>query len=224
MAAVRLDRELPLPAYAKPGDAGLDLRASEFASLEPGERRLVPTGLAVAIPEGHAGFVVPRSGLGHLGQLEALLAQPEDAPLGDVENLAFFGGRHPPAERDLLDDRDELRVPALPDDGQPSLLDCDREPARREGPDEHHLLAPLADIDESSAADQPPRETAHVDIPRGIALGHAEDRHVETTAVDEVEHGGMIDDGLGIHGRSEVETAHGDSADDAGVDGERHQI
>ena len=63
IAAVRLDRELPLPVYAKPGDAGLDLRASEFASLEPGDRRLVPTGLAVAIPEGHAGFVLPRSGL-----------------------------------------------------------------------------------------------------------------------------------------------------------------
>ena len=63
IAAVRLDRELPLPVYAKPGDAGLDLRASELATFEPGERRLVPTGLAVAIPEGHAGFVLPRSGL-----------------------------------------------------------------------------------------------------------------------------------------------------------------
>jgi len=63
IAAVRVDRELPLPAYAKPGDAGLDLRASEAVTLEPGERRLVPTGLAVAIPEGHAGFVLPRSGL-----------------------------------------------------------------------------------------------------------------------------------------------------------------
>ena len=61
--AVRLDRELPLPAFAKPGDAGLDLRASEVVTLAPGERRLVPTGLAVAIPEGHAGFVLPRSGL-----------------------------------------------------------------------------------------------------------------------------------------------------------------
>ena len=63
IAAVRLDGELPLPAYAQPGDAGLDLRASELARLEPGERRLVPTGLAVAIPGGHAGFVLPRSGL-----------------------------------------------------------------------------------------------------------------------------------------------------------------
>ena len=63
VAAVRLDRGLPLPAYAKPGDAGLDLRASEAVTLEPGERRLVPTGVAVAIPDGHAGFVLPRSGL-----------------------------------------------------------------------------------------------------------------------------------------------------------------
>jgi dUTP pyrophosphatase len=63
IVAVRLDRELPLPAFARPGDAGLDLRASEAVTLEPGERRLVPTGLAVAIPEGHAGFVLPRSGL-----------------------------------------------------------------------------------------------------------------------------------------------------------------
>jgi len=63
VAAVRLDRELPLPAYARPGDAGLDLRTSESVKLEPGERRLVPTGLAIAIPEGHAGLVLPRSGL-----------------------------------------------------------------------------------------------------------------------------------------------------------------
>jgi len=63
LPAVRLDRELPLPAYARPGDAGLDLSASESVKLEPGERRLVPTGLAIAIPEGHAGLVLPRSGL-----------------------------------------------------------------------------------------------------------------------------------------------------------------
>jgi dUTP pyrophosphatase len=63
VAAVRLDRELPLPAYARPGDAGLDLSASESVKLEPGERRLVPTGLAIAVPEGHAGLLLPRSGL-----------------------------------------------------------------------------------------------------------------------------------------------------------------
>ena len=60
---VRLDPDLPLPTYAHAGDAGLDLRAREDAVIAPaGGRGLVPTGLAVAIPPGHAGFVLPRSG------------------------------------------------------------------------------------------------------------------------------------------------------------------
>ena len=57
-----LDPGLPLPRYASAGDAGLDLLAAEDASLEPGERAAIPTGIAVAIPEGHAGFVHARSG------------------------------------------------------------------------------------------------------------------------------------------------------------------
>lgn len=60
---VRLDRELPLPAYAHPGDAGLDLLAATDVEVAPGERVAVPTGIAVALPEGYAGFVHPRSGL-----------------------------------------------------------------------------------------------------------------------------------------------------------------
>ena len=61
---VRLDPALPLPAYARPGDAGLDLLAREDAHLPAGGgRALVPTGLAVAIPDGYGGFVLPRSGL-----------------------------------------------------------------------------------------------------------------------------------------------------------------
>lgn len=52
-----------MPAYAKPGDAGVDLRSSVDLVLEPGCRELVPTGIAVAIPAGYAGFVQPRSGL-----------------------------------------------------------------------------------------------------------------------------------------------------------------
>ncbi len=59
----RLDPTVELPAYAYEGDAGLDLRASEDVTLKPFERRLVSTGLAVAIPEGYAGFIQPRSGL-----------------------------------------------------------------------------------------------------------------------------------------------------------------
>jgi dUTP pyrophosphatase len=60
----RLDPDLPLPGYARPGDAGADLVAREGAVLRAGGgRALVPTGMAVALPEGWAGFVQPRSGL-----------------------------------------------------------------------------------------------------------------------------------------------------------------
>jgi dUTP pyrophosphatase len=59
----RVDPGLPMPAYAHEGDAGLDLYAAESVTLEPFRRQLVPTGIAVAIPEGYAGFVQPRSGL-----------------------------------------------------------------------------------------------------------------------------------------------------------------
>ncbi len=57
-----LDARLPLPRYGREGDAGLDLFAAIDLTLKPGERALVPTGLAMAIPEGHAGFVHARSG------------------------------------------------------------------------------------------------------------------------------------------------------------------
>jgi dUTP pyrophosphatase len=59
----RLDASLPLPAYAHDGDAGLDLFSAEDCTLQPFQRALVGTGIAVAIPEGYAGFVQPRSGL-----------------------------------------------------------------------------------------------------------------------------------------------------------------
>ncbi|HSS08698.1 MAG TPA: dUTP diphosphatase [Acidimicrobiales bacterium] len=59
-----LDADLPLPSYARLGDAGVDLVARTSAILGPrGGRALIPTGVAVAIPEGYAGFVQPRSGL-----------------------------------------------------------------------------------------------------------------------------------------------------------------
>jgi dUTP pyrophosphatase len=59
----RLRERVELPAAAHPGDAGLDLRAADSAKVAPGERAIIPTGLAVAIPDGHAGLVLPRSGL-----------------------------------------------------------------------------------------------------------------------------------------------------------------
>jgi len=63
LAVTRLRADAVLPTQAYPGDAGLDLVACEAVVLEPGQRALVPTGIAVEIPDGYAGFVQPRSGL-----------------------------------------------------------------------------------------------------------------------------------------------------------------
>jgi dUTP pyrophosphatase len=59
----RLDPGVPIPAYAHHGDAGADLVTTSDVTIEPGERAVVGTGIAIALPEGHAAFVHPRSGL-----------------------------------------------------------------------------------------------------------------------------------------------------------------
>ena len=61
----RITPDVPLPAYAHPGDAGADLVTTVDVHLEPGERVLVPTGVAIALPEGYVALVHPRSGLAH---------------------------------------------------------------------------------------------------------------------------------------------------------------
>ncbi len=95
---LRVDATLPLPAYARPDDAGLDLCAAEPVTLKPGARALIPTGIALAIPAGFAGFVLPRSGLalrhgvtllntpglidaGYRGEIKVLLINHGEAPV-----------------------------------------------------------------------------------------------------------------------------------------------
>jgi len=63
VAVRQVDPDAPLPAYAHSGDAGADLATAVDVTLRPGERALVPTGVAIALPDGYAGFVHPRSGL-----------------------------------------------------------------------------------------------------------------------------------------------------------------
>lgn len=74
ISIVRLDPDLPLPSYAHPGDAGADLCAREDVTLKPGERRLVPTGIALALPDGYVALVHPRSGLAHRSGLSIVNA------------------------------------------------------------------------------------------------------------------------------------------------------
>jgi dUTP pyrophosphatase len=102
LAVRRLREEAVLPERAYPGDAGLDLVSCERLVIEPGERAVVGTGIAVAIPEGHAGLVVPRSGLaarhgigivnapglidsGYRGELRVVLVNTDGAESFTVE-------------------------------------------------------------------------------------------------------------------------------------------
>lgn len=101
VAVRRLDPSLALPAYARPDDAGLDLCAAEAVTLEPGGRALVATGIALAIPPGYAGFVLPRSGValrqgvtvlnapglidaGYRGEVKVLLVNHDAKPVSFV--------------------------------------------------------------------------------------------------------------------------------------------
>lgn len=127
LAVRRLDPDVPLPAYAHDGDAGLDLTAAHDLRLEPGERGAVGTGLAVAVPLGFVGLVHPRSGLarrhgltvanapgtidaGYRGELTVLLinlgAEPVDIRRGDrVAQLLLQRVAHAEVvEVDQLDD------------------------------------------------------------------------------------------------------------------------
>ena len=59
----RIDKSMPTPSYAKGGDAGADLSTAIDFTIAPGERKLIPTGISIALPDGYAAFVHPRSGL-----------------------------------------------------------------------------------------------------------------------------------------------------------------
>ncbi len=93
----RLDRELPLPTYALPGDAGADIVAADEVTLAPGERRVLPTGLAIALPPGYAAFVHPRSGLAARAGL-GLVNAPGTIDAGYRGEIKLIVINHDPAQ------------------------------------------------------------------------------------------------------------------------------
>ena len=116
MPVVRLDPDLPLPAYAHPGDAGADLVTAVDVTLQPGERALVPTGIAMAVPDGYVALVHPRSGLaarhglsivnapgtvdaGYRGEVKVLLVNLDPARADRAAPWRPGGPAGPPARR-----------------------------------------------------------------------------------------------------------------------------
>lgn len=128
----RLRPEAVLPARAYVGDAGLDLAACEPVRLAPGERALVPTGLAVAIPEGHAGFVQPRSGLAARSGITVVNSPGliDSGYRGEIVVVLLNTDAHEPFEAEAGERIAQLvvlRVPAL------ELQEVDELPASERG-------------------------------------------------------------------------------------------
>jgi dUTP pyrophosphatase len=131
VAIARLDPDLPLPRYARPEDAGLDLYAARDCDIEPGERALVETGVAVAIPPGWAGFVLPRSGLA-LRHGVTLLNTPgliDAGYRGEIKVLLINHGR----ERATLRRGDRIAQLVIQPVGRVELIESETLPPSERG-------------------------------------------------------------------------------------------
>lgn len=104
---VRLDADLPLPSFAHPGDAGADLRSTVPVVLAPGERALVPTGVAIALPEGYVGLVHPRSGLAARHGL-SIVNSPGTIDSGYRGEIKVMLINHDPVDEIRLDRGDRI--------------------------------------------------------------------------------------------------------------------
>lgn len=101
IAVQQLDPELPLPAYAHPGDAGADLVSTVDVTLAPGERALVPTGIAIALPDGYVALIHPRSGLAARHGL-SIVNTPGTVDAGYRGEIKVLLINHDPAEEIVL--------------------------------------------------------------------------------------------------------------------------
>jgi dUTP pyrophosphatase len=123
----RLDPDLPLPSYAREGDAGLDLMAARSVTLAPGERALVGTGVAVAIPEGYAGFVQPRSGLA-LRHGIGLVNSPGLIDSGYRGEIAVILVNHDPKDSVTLERGDKVAQLVVLPVVSATLVECEELP------------------------------------------------------------------------------------------------
>lgn len=130
----RLDPDLPLPAYAREGDAGLDLVAAASVTLGPGGRALVGCGIAVAIPEGYAGFVQPRSGLALRHGL-GLVNSPGLIDSGYRGEIAVILVNHDPEVPVKVERGDKVAQLVVAPVARARLVECEELPPSARGPD-----------------------------------------------------------------------------------------
>lgn len=133
---LRLDPDLPAPAYAHPGDAGADLRTRVDVTLAPGERATVPTGVALALPAGWAAFVHPRSGLAARHGVTVVNA-PGTVDAGYRGEIQVTLVNTDTSEPCTLNRGDRIAQLVVQRVGEAVLIEVDRLPGSHRGADGH---------------------------------------------------------------------------------------
>jgi dUTP pyrophosphatase len=128
----RLDPDLPLPGYEHPGDAGLDLRARVGCVIAPGERALVPTGVAIALPHGYAAFVHPRSGLALRSGL-GVVNGPGTVDAGYRGEIAVILVNHDARETVLIERGDRIAQLVVQEVAHATLIEVAELPGSHRG-------------------------------------------------------------------------------------------
>jgi dUTP pyrophosphatase len=158
----RLDTGLPLPAYAVPGDAGADIVTAVDVRLAPGERAVLPTGIAIALPAGHAAFVHPRSGLAARAGL-GMVNAPGTIDSGYRGELKVIVINHDPAEALTLARGERIAQLVIQRVEHADFVEVDALPASERGTGGHGSTGgaavldarPLAVVERSSGAAAP---------------------------------------------------------------------
>jgi len=153
----RLDPDLPLPSYARPGDAGADLVTTVDAVLEPGQRAVLPTGIAIALPEGYAAFVHPRSGLAARFGV-SLVNAPGTIDAGYRGEIQVIVINHDPMRPVSFRRGDRIAQLVVQRVEQVGWLDCRRLPESDRGAAGHGSTGGHAGLAEDPSFADPARE------------------------------------------------------------------
>jgi dUTP pyrophosphatase len=148
----RLDPDVPLPAYALPGDAGADIVTTVDVVLGPGQRAVVPTGLAIALPDGYAAFVHPRSGLAARAGM-SLVNAPGTIDAGYRGEIKVIVINHDRAEPVVLRRGDRIAQLVIQKVERGTFLEVDDLPASSRGAGGYGSTGGAASLPSEQSAD-----------------------------------------------------------------------
>jgi dUTP pyrophosphatase len=149
----RVDPTVPIPTYAHPGDAGVDLVTTVDVSLAPGERALVPTGISLALPEGYVAFVQPRSGLAARFGV-SIVNTPGTIDAGYRGEVGVLVVNHDPTQSVSFSRGDRIAQVVFQRVEKARFVEVERLPGSDRGDGGYGSTGGLASIDGPSSADR----------------------------------------------------------------------